>query len=87
MIGCAEMLAALGDYLEGEVGEELRQHIQDHLGHCRTCRLLYDSATKTLNIVTDSGSFELPQEISEPIVQKIMARVRACADAERRDPS
>jgi predicted anti-sigma-YlaC factor YlaD len=76
MMGCAEVIAALGDYLEGEVGEELRRQLHAHLAHCRTCQLLYDSASKTLKIVSESGCFTLPPEISEQMVEQIMDRVR-----------
>jgi len=36
-----------------------------------------DSTRKTLTIVTDSGSFELPREAFEPIASKIMAKIRS----------
>ncbi len=77
MIDCVEVVKALGDYLEGEVGEELRRQLHEHLAHCRTCNLLYDSTSKTLKIVSESSSFQLPAEISDHAVQTIMERVRA----------
>ncbi len=83
MMPCAEVVAELGAYLEGEVGEELRRQLHHHLAHCRTCQLLYDTTSKTLKIVSESGSFELPPEISEQMVQKIMARVRVCGRERR----
>jgi hypothetical protein len=42
--------------------------------------VLYDSTRKTLRIVTESGSFEYPDPIAEPLVAKVMERVRSgCA--------
>jgi hypothetical protein len=40
--------------------------------------VLYDSTRKTLRIVTESGSFEYPEPIAEPLVNKVMDRIRAC---------
>ena len=37
---------------------------------------MYDSTRKTLRIVTDSGSFDLPETLSEPLVASVMAKVR-----------
>jgi dihydroneopterin aldolase len=39
-------------------------------------RLLYDSVRKTLKIVTDGGSFELPEAAAKLIADKIMAKIR-----------
>jgi hypothetical protein len=38
--------------------------------------VLYDSTRKTLRIVTESGSFEYPEPIAEPLVSKVMDRIR-----------
>jgi len=38
--------------------------------------VLYDSTCKTVKIVTESGSFELPKSVSDPIIDRVMARLR-----------
>lgn len=76
MISCGDFMAEFGNYLEGDVGAEIRQQLENHLSHCRTCTVLYDSTRSTLKIVTDSDSFDLPQEAFKPIREKIMARIR-----------
>lgn len=77
MIGCDEFLAQLGDYLEGELVSEVRQQLENHLAHCRTCQVLYDSTSRTVKIVTDSGAFALPSNIAETLLKKIMSRIRS----------
>jgi predicted anti-sigma-YlaC factor YlaD len=69
-------MAAFGDYLEGDVAAEVRHQLESHLRHCRTCQVIYDSSRKTLRILTDSGSFDLPEAAAKPIKDKIMARIR-----------
>jgi len=76
MISCDEFLVEFGDYLENRVSPEVRQQLEMHLSQCRTCYVLYDSTRKTLKIVTESSSFELPQNVSGPIVDRIMAKLR-----------
>ena len=77
MISCADFVAEIGSYLDGDVAPELRQHLEAHLAHCVTCQIVLDSTRKTLTIVTDSGSFELPREAFEPIAGKIMEKIRS----------
>ena len=76
MISCVDFMAAIGDYLDGDVAAEVRAQLQAHLSHCTTCQVVYDSARKTIRVLTDSGSFDLPEAAAKPITEKIMARVR-----------
>ncbi len=76
MINCSDFMTEIGNYLEGDVAAEVRQQLENHLSHCQTCQVLYDSTRKTLKIVTDSGSFDLPDAALKPITAKIMARIR-----------
>ena len=70
-------MAEIGNYLEGDVAAEVRLQLENHLSHCRTCTVLYDSTRKTLQIVTDSGSFDLPEEAFKLISEEVMARIRS----------
>ncbi len=77
MISCQDFITELGNLLDHELATEIREQLEAHLAECNTCQVLYDSTRKTLRIVTDSGSFEYPEPISEPVVTKIMDRIRA----------
>lgn len=87
MITCDEFITELGSLLDDEVAAVFRQQLESHLAHCRTCQVLYDSTRKTLRIVTESGSFEYPEPIAEPLVEKIMSRIRATCDPKQSFPS
>ena len=76
MISCADFMAEIGNYLEGDVAEEVRFQLEHHLSHCQTCTILVDSSRKTLRIVTDTGSFDLPEATFRPIAERIMSRIR-----------
>lgn len=68
LISCSDFLAQMGDYLEGEVADVVRIQIESHLAHCRTCQVIYDSSRKTVKIVTESGCFDLPEDVSRPYI-------------------
>jgi predicted anti-sigma-YlaC factor YlaD len=76
MLSCQEVIAELAAQLEGEPTAQIRRELERHLAECRTCEVLYDSARKTLRIVTDSGSFDLPEGVSERIVKKVMDQIQ-----------
>jgi hypothetical protein len=76
VISCQDFMAEFGNYLESDVAADVRRQLESHLAHCRTCQVLYDSTRKTLRVVTDSGSFDLPDTAAALIADKIMARIR-----------
>ena len=80
MITCEEFFAEFADYLENQVSPEVRQELELHLSQCRACHVLYDSSRKTVKIVTESGSFELPQNVSGPIIDRVIAKLRTDGD-------
>lgn len=83
MITCDEFFAEFGDYIENQASPEVRKELELHLSQCRACQVLYDSTRKTVKIVTESGSFDLPQDVAESIVNRIMAKVRHARGQER----
>jgi anti-sigma factor RsiW len=76
MITCDEFFAEFADYLENQLSPEIRKELEVHLSECRACRVLYDSSRKTVRIVTESNSFELPRSVSDPIIDRVMSRLR-----------
>ena len=77
MINCKDFMAEIGNYLDGEVADAVRLQLEAHLSHSQTCQVVYDSARKTVKVLTDSGSFELSEAVSKPITESIMARIRS----------
>lgn len=76
MYSCEQVIAELASYVDEQVTAELRRELERHLAQCHTCRVIYDSTRKTLRIVTESHSFELPEGVSARLMTKIMAQVR-----------
>lgn len=76
MITCEEFFAEFGDYLENQVSPEIRQELELHLSQCRACHVLYDSGRKTIKIVSESDSFELPQKAFDPVIDRVMSKLR-----------
>ena len=76
MITCKDFIAEMGNYLEGDVASQVRVQLEEHLSQCQTCTVLLDSSRKTLKVVTDAGSFDLPEAAFKPITAQVMSRIR-----------
>lgn len=77
MITCEEFFAELGNYVENRVSPELRRELEQHRHHCRECHALYDSTLKAIGLVAESNSFELPENVSDPMIERVMAKLRS----------
>lgn len=77
MITCDEFFAEFADYLENQVSPEVRQELELHLSQCRACHVLYDSTRKTIKIVSETNSFELPENVFDPIIDRVMSKLRS----------
>jgi predicted anti-sigma-YlaC factor YlaD len=75
MFSCEQVLAELSDYLDHSIADGLRKEIEAHMVHCRSCQALYDSTSKTLRIVTESGSFELSEDVSARVASRIRSKI------------
>ena len=73
---CSDFMTEIGNFLDGDVADELRIQLEHHLSDCRTCTVLVDSTRKTLRIVTDAGTFELPEATFKPVAKEIMDKIR-----------
>jgi hypothetical protein len=76
MITCDEFFAEFADYLENQVSPEVHEELELHLSQCRACYVLYDSSRKTIKLVSESNSFELPQKVFDPIIDRVMSKLR-----------
>lgn len=77
MLSCSDLLAELSNLLDGEVPARLRESLEEHISQCKICQVLYDSTTKTIRIVTESGSLELPQSVADRVRSRVMAAIRS----------
>jgi hypothetical protein len=59
------------------VAAEARRALEQHLAECRTCEVLYDSTRKTIRIVTDAGTYELPGEVSRRLTERIREALKS----------
>ncbi len=76
-VSCSDFLSEIGNLLEDEVSSEIRAHLEEHLAGCKVCQVVYDSTRKTIIVLTDTESFELPVGELKSGAQAIMARIRA----------
>lgn len=65
MSDCKDLLGGISDYIDGSASEELCVEIRRHMDGCENCRVVVDSARKTIAFYKgDELVQELPPDFS-----------------------
>ncbi len=72
-VSCREVWREISNYLEDEVGAELRSRLEEHFRVCRHCTAVLDGARNTIVLIADGRSFELPITATEKLYGKLKA--------------
>jgi putative zinc finger protein len=70
-ISCLEVIRELSNYIDKDVGAELRSEIDAHLPKCAHCTAVYDGLRNTVSLMADGRSFALPQGFSQRLRTKL----------------
>ncbi len=57
---CAELLAALNEYVDGTVDPAICEEFEAHTAGCDPCRVVVDNIRQTITLYKVSVPFELP---------------------------
>jgi mycothiol system anti-sigma-R factor len=71
MIGCAEAMRRLWEYLDGNVDIDDRVLVEEHLARCRTCCGELEFAEELRRFLARSAGEELPSDVLRRLNQSI----------------
>lgn len=80
MLTCKEFLDELSDYLDGEVAEDVRKHLDTHMSECPNCWVIVDTTKKTLQIYKGME----PEPISPQLHSRLMAALEKKMEGRQR---
>ncbi len=61
---CKEAFKQISAYLDGDLTEELKNILNEHICKCAHCKVVYDTTVKTVELYCDGKLFPMPQTIS-----------------------
>lgn len=81
---CKDLLALLGDYVDGTVEPALCEEFERHMGGCTACQVVVDNLRKTIRIYCAGRERELPDEFRTRLHRELRVRWKATRPAEER---
>jgi predicted anti-sigma-YlaC factor YlaD len=62
-MNCEELLAALNDYVDGDVDPAICDAFQEHLQDCNPCQIVVDNIRQTIALYKAGERVEMPEEL------------------------
>jgi anti-sigma factor RsiW len=73
---CEELLAALNEYVDGQLDPALCAGFEKHLADCNPCQVVIDNIRQTITLYKAGEPFELPPEFRQRLHDVLRRRWR-----------
>jgi anti-sigma factor RsiW len=73
---CRQVIDKISEYIDGELDPELALELERHLAHCEDCRIVVDTAHKTVEIFHHTEPAALPDDVRERLNDMFAQRFR-----------
>lgn len=60
---CRRWLQALCEYMDGELGEEMCAHLEQHLAECTACATVLETMRQTVTLYRRWGQAQPPEDL------------------------
>lgn len=74
---CEELLAALNEYVDGDIDPGICEAFEEHLKGCNPCQIVIDNIRQTITLYREGEAVELPLRLR----QKLHVALRKCWQA------
>ena len=82
-MNCEELLAALNQYVDGDLEPGICGTLQEHLEGCNPCQVVVDNIRQTIRLYKAEQPYELPAELHEHLQQALREHWKGAVDADR----
>jgi RNA polymerase sigma-70 factor, ECF subfamily len=80
---CEELLAALNQYVDGELEPGICSPFQEHLKDCNPCRVVIDNIRHTIKLYKADKQFELPPALHERLSRLLREQWKGKSDEDQ----
>lgn len=68
---CKEIKKTLIDYIDGNIDNDLKMILKEHLKHCKTCSEQVKLLNKVVEIYREDSPFPLPDEMRKELLKTV----------------
>ena len=80
---CEELLAALNEYVDGDLDPGICGPFQEHLSGCNPCQIVVDNIRQTIKLYKSAERYDLPAALHQQLSRALRAQWKARSDDDR----
>jgi RNA polymerase sigma-70 factor (ECF subfamily) len=80
---CEELLAALNQYVDGDLDPGICDSFQEHLSGCNPCQVVVDNIRQTIKLFKSEERYDLPPALHERLSRVLREQWKARRDDDR----
>jgi len=74
---CEELLAALNEYVDGQLAPGVCEAFEEHLKGCNPCQIVVDNIRHTVQLYKAGEPYDLPAEFQEHLRRALREKWKA----------
>lgn len=78
MLTCKEFLTELSDFLDENVDQELRRHLEAHVNECPNCFVILDTTRRTIRVYQGMDAKTIPDDVHSRLMQALDKKIASC---------
>lgn len=79
MLTCKEFLKELNEYLDENVDQELRRHLEAHVNECPNCFVILDTTRRTIRVYKGMDPQCLPSDVHDRLMKALEKKMANCS--------
>jgi anti-sigma factor RsiW len=76
-VNCRDVFREISNYLDGDLGPDLKRAIEAHACGCHHCEVVVDTTRKTIELYCDGRLFPLPLTVRQRLHETLQRQCRA----------
>ncbi|HLI30044.1 MAG TPA: zf-HC2 domain-containing protein [Terriglobia bacterium] len=68
---CKEAFQEISKYYDGDLSEDLKRVLQEHLCKCGHCKVVFDTTRKVIELYCDGKLFPMPSVVRDRLHQAL----------------
>jgi anti-sigma factor RsiW len=75
-LNCEGVIREISNYIDGELEPEAERELEQHLEHCRDCKMVVDQTKMTVEVFCDSEPVELPSDVKSRLHEALRRKIQ-----------
>ena len=74
-MNCKSVIHEISDYIDAALEPEVKKELEQHMKHCKDCKMVVDQTKRTVDVFCDSEPIELPIDVKTRLHEALRRKI------------